>query len=54
MCICLSKYFPLINGHWSLLFVMSAHWQVINCLYDKMAVKAGLAAAVDTGFGSKG
>lgn len=54
MCICLSKYFPLINGHWSLSSVMSTHWQVINCVYDKMAVNAGRAVAVGAGFGSKG
>lgn len=35
------KYFPLINAYWSLSAVTSAHWQMINCLYDKMAVKAG-------------
>lgn len=47
------KYFPLINGYWSLSAVTSARWRVINCLYDKMAVKAGRAMAVGAGFGGE-
>lgn len=39
MCVCLSKYFPLINGSWSLSSVTSAHWRVMNGLYDKMAMR---------------
>lgn len=50
----LSKYFPLINGHWSLSSVTSTHWRVINCVYDKMAVKAGQAAALGAGLRSEG